>query len=214
MIVVFFAAMVLLNVRQSSHDIQLVHSANTQKAHTFANPQVLTQKLTCKRVCFSPKVAIIIWWTHSLTDRPQEGPEGDAKYFDFWEGKWMEIRVDNSLDTNSYFVIKQSVNAASFLEEWHSANGISAIAIRAWDKTLSKWGFVLVSNNGLYQVWDTKKVEGNWYFYKEFNVNGDKYLSRQGFLPQSDGTVLRISEKSYDQKIWQPRFKQLLRKIE
>lgn len=30
-IAVFFAAMVLINVRQSSHNIQLVHSADTQK---------------------------------------------------------------------------------------------------------------------------------------------------------------------------------------
>ena len=77
---------------------------------------------------------------------------------------------------------------------------MKSVAIRAWDKTAKKWGFVWISDNGLYQVWETKKVGNDWYFYKKFTVGGDTYLSRQGFLPQPDGTVLRISEKTYDEK--------------
>lgn len=70
-----------------------------------------------------------------------------------------------------------------------------------------------VSANGLYQVWDTKKVDGHWYVFKQFTIEGDNYLSRQGFIPKPDGTVLRISEKSYDEKTWHLRFKQRLKKI-
>ena len=140
-------------------------------------------------------------------------PEGDAKYFDFWEGDWYEIKEDDSLDSNSYFKVKRAVNPSSFTEEWHFSNGMKSIAIRAWDKTNNKWGFVWVSNNGLYQVWDTKKVDSNWYIYKQFTINNDTYLSRQGFIPQPDGTVLRISEKTYDEKKWELRFKQRLKKV-
>jgi hypothetical protein len=135
----------------------------------------------------------------------------DANYFNFWEGTWYVTKEDNSVDTAAYFKIKRSVNPASFIEEW-KFSGMKSAAIRAWDKTNSKWGFVWISENGLYQVWDSKKIDGNWFIYKTFTVNGDTYLSRQGFIPQPDGTVLRISEKSYDEKKWELRFKQILRK--
>jgi hypothetical protein len=140
-------------------------------------------------------------------------PGGEAKYFDFWEGTWFEIKDDNSLDSTSWFKVKRGPNASSFVEEWHFSNGAESIAVRAWDKINNKWGFAWVSDNGLYQVWDTKKVDGHWYIYKEFTINGDTYLSRQGFIPQADGSVLRISEKSYDEKKWELRFKQKLKKI-
>jgi hypothetical protein len=139
----------------------------------------------------------------------------DAKYFDFWEGTWCVVNDDNTVDTTSYFKVQRSVNAASFVEEWCSgSNKLKSIALRAWDKTNQKWGFVWVSGNGLYQVWDTRKVDGHWYIYKSFTIKGDTYLSRQGFLPQQDGTVLRISEKSYDDKKWELRFKQRLKKAD
>lgn len=137
----------------------------------------------------------------------------DAHYFDFWEGTWYVVNDNNTIDTNSYFKVKRSVHPVAFEEEWQFKEVGKSIAIRAWDKTNNKWGFVWVSGNGLYQVWDTKKVDGHWYIYKQFTINGDTYLSRQGFLPQADGTVIRVSEKSYDEKTWELRFKQRLRKI-
>ena len=140
-------------------------------------------------------------------------PEGEAKYFDFWEGTWYEMKDDNTVDTNTYFKIKRGVNPSSFIEEWHFSNGMKSMGLRAWDKTNNKWGFVWVSDNGLYQVWDTKKIDANWYIYRQFTINGDTYLSRQGFIPQADGTVLRISEKTYDEKKWELRFKQRLKKV-
>jgi len=149
----------------------------------------------------------------SAQDTKPFTPEGEAKYFDFWEGIWLEIKNDNSLDSTSWFKVKRGPNPSSFVEEWHFSNGAASMAIRAWDKTNNKWGFVWVSDNGLYQVWDTKKADGHWYIYKEFTINGDTYLSRQGFIPQADGSVLRISEKSYDEKNWELRFKQRLKKI-
>lgn len=146
----------------------------------------------------------------SAQDTLKFKPAGDAKYFDFWEGTWYETKPDKTIDSNSYFKIKRSVNPACFLEEWHFANGMSSIAIRSWDKTNNKWGFVWASDNGLYQVWDTRKIDGNWYIYKQFTINGDTYMSRQSFVLQPDGTVLRLSEKSYDEKKWEERFRQVL----
>jgi len=136
----------------------------------------------------------------------------DARYFDFWEGKWIGLHDNNTLDSTVSFEVVRSVNPASFEEKWQLGNSRSA-AIRAWDKSNSKWGFVWISDNGLFQIWDTRKVDGHWYIYKQFNVNGDVYLSRQGFLLQPDGTVVRVSEKSYDEKKWEVRFSQRLKKV-
>ncbi len=47
-IAVFFVVMGLLNVRQSSHDIQLVASANTQK-HTHCKPTSLDTKVNLQK---------------------------------------------------------------------------------------------------------------------------------------------------------------------
>ena len=138
----------------------------------------------------------------------------DAHYFDFWKGTWYLLKDDGTIDSTTYFKVKESVHPAALEEEWfftpEKNQPMKSIAIRAWDKTNNKWGFVWVSPNGLYQVWDTRKVDGHWYIYKNFTVNGDSYLSRQGFLLQPDGTVIRISEKSYDEKKWEVRFKQRL----
>jgi hypothetical protein len=137
----------------------------------------------------------------------------DARHFDFWEGTWYLLKDDNTIDTTTWFKVHRSVNPASFLEEWKfGSNNMKSAAIRAWDKTNNKWGFVWISDNGLYQVWDSKKVDGHWFIYRRFTVNGDSYLSRQGFLPQPDGTVLRVSEKTYDEKTWETRFRQRLKK--
>jgi hypothetical protein len=138
----------------------------------------------------------------------------DAEYFNFWLGKWYLVKEDDSIDTAFYFQVKQSVHAAAFDEIWQFGSGQKSVALRAWDKSNNKWGFVWVSGNGLYQVWDSRKIDGHWYIYKEFTVNNDTYMSRQAFLPQSDGTVLRISEKSYDEKTWELRFKQRLKKMD
>lgn len=149
----------------------------------------------------------------SAQDTKPFTPEGEATYFNFWKGTWVVVKEDNTLDTTSWFKIKEAVHPSSFIEEWHFSNGMNSMAIRSWDKTNNKWGFVWVSDNGLYQVWDSKKADNAWYFYRQFTINGDTYLSRQGFIPQPDGTVLRISEKTYDEKTWELRFKQRLKKI-
>ena len=96
-------------------------------------------------------------------------PEGEATYFNFWEGTWHVLNDDNSIDNNSYFVVEKSVHPSCFLEQWHYKGGFN-IALRTWDKTNDKWGFVWVSTNGLYQVWDTRKLGNDWYIYKQFTI--------------------------------------------
>ncbi|HMG90468.1 MAG TPA: hypothetical protein VK589_10415 [Chryseolinea sp.] len=168
-------------------------------------------KAICISILFSLSVASFAQDTKELVITE------DAKYFDFWVGTWHVINENGTIDSTSYFKIKRSVHSAAFEEEWQLAvdktKPLKSVALRAWDKSNNKWGFVWVSDNGLYQIWDSRKVDGHWYIYKQFTVNGDTYLSRQGFLLQPDDTVLRISEKTYDEKKWEVRFKQRLKKV-
>jgi len=140
-------------------------------------------------------------------------PTGDAKYYDFWPGTWYKI-INGKVDTTSTrLIVTVNINPAAWYEEWRmpidSVITMYATALRAWDKTNNRWMYTWVSDNGLYQVWEGRKVDGNWYMYKNFDINGDKYLSRQGWIPDGANRLMRISEKSYDNGItWQLRFKE------
>jgi hypothetical protein len=143
--------------------------------------------------------------------------EGDAKYYDFWEGTWYKIVNDKPDTAATRFKVSHNVHAAAWYEEWRmvidSATTMKATALRAWDKTNNRWMYTWVSDNGLYQVWEGRKTGNDWYIYKTFDINGDKYLSRQGWIPVDKNKLMRISEKSYDEgKTWQLRFKEFYSK--
>ncbi len=145
-------------------------------------------------------------------------PKGEATYYDFWEGTWY-MEVSGKADTNaSRFTVSQTVHPAGWYEDWYmvidSATTWKAEAIRAWDKTNQQWMYTWISDNGLFQVWEGRKSGKDWYIYKHFDINGDKYLSRQGWIPVSENRIMRISEKSYDEgKTWELRFKEYYIKL-
>lgn len=157
-------------------------------------------------------VMFVSYSLHSQDMKPFT-PTGEATYYDFWEGTWLGLREDGTLDSTLQFIVKRGVHSAAFKEYWTMGEGNHSFALRAWDKINSKWGFTWISQNGLYQVWDSEKMDGHWYIIKEFTINNERYLSRQAFIPQADGTVVRISEKSYDRKHWELRFRQVLKKV-
>jgi len=137
----------------------------------------------------------------------------ETHYYDFWPGAWYRV-VDGKMDTSSTrFIVTRSVHPAAYKEEWRmvidSTTTVYATALRAWDKTNSRWMYTWVSDNALYQVWEGRKVNNDWYIYRPFDISGDKYLSRQAWIPEGPNRLMRISEKSYDDgKTWQLRFKE------
>jgi hypothetical protein len=142
----------------------------------------------------------------------------DAKYYDFWVGTWYK-EVDGRPDTSSTsFRVVRDVHPAAFHEEWRMVvdptTRLRASAIRAWDKTAGRWMYVWVSDNGLFQVWEGRKVGDQWYIYRPFDVEGDKYLSRQAWIPEGPDRLMRVSEKSYDDgRSWQLRFREYYRRV-
>ncbi len=140
-----------------------------------------------------------------------------SKYFDFWEGTWHQV-IEGKVDTTATkFIVHRGMHEFFFTEDWwmvdSEGGSLKAYGIRSWDQVNSTWSYVWLSAEGHYQIWDTKKVDGHWYIYKTFNFNGDKYLSRQAWIPTSANELTRVSEKSYDNgQTWELRFREFYRK--
>jgi hypothetical protein len=141
------------------------------------------------------------------------GDDPAMRYYDFWEGTWHQLvggRVDT---TRTAFYVRRDVHPAAFVERWRlvidSTTTLHATALRAWDKTTRRWMYTWISDNGLYQVWEGRQVGAHWYIYREFDVQGDRYLSRQAWIPNGPNRLVRTSERSDDGgRTWQTRFRE------
>ena len=142
---------------------------------------------------------------------PAASPE--MKYYAFWPGTWVRV-INGRPDGNaSSFVVKRSVHAASFDEDWRLVTDAGTVstsrAIRAWDQVGKRWMFVWISDNALFQVWDGQKVGDRWYIVREFEIEGKRFLSRQAWWPDGQDRVVRVSERSFDGgATWQLRFRE------
>ena len=137
----------------------------------------------------------------------------EASWYDFWEGTWYRI-VDGRPDsTSTRFVVRRGVHPSSWEEDWRmrldSVTVVNAHALRSWDATRGRWGYLWVSSDGHFQEWEGRKVGSDWYIYRRFNFPSDRYLSRQAWLPLGRDRVRRISQKSYDNgATWETRFEE------
>jgi hypothetical protein len=142
----------------------------------------------------------------------------DARYYDFWPGTWYRV-IDGEIDTtNTRFHVTPGIHSAAFEETWRlvidSTTTITARALRAWDAGAGHWQYVWISDDGLFQVWEGRRVNGDWYIYREFEGQGEPLLSRQAWLPQESGRVVRISEQSSDGgATWRRRFREEYRRV-
>jgi hypothetical protein len=142
---------------------------------------------------------------------PAASPE--MKHYDFWPGTWARIVKGEPDPTASTFVVRRGVHPASFEEDWRLVDDAGVVrasrAIRAWDQIGRRWMFVWVSDNALFQVWEGRKVGDRWYIVREFEVDGQRFLSRQAWWPEGQDRVVRISEHSFDGgSTWRTRFRE------
>ena len=151
------------------------------------------------------------------TTRPL-AENADTHYFDFFVGRWFPV-VDGRVDTTgTSFIVRRSVNAAAFEEQWSQRldnQVLKSVALRAWDQVANRWMFSWVSDNGLYQVWQGEKVGNDWYIVREFDFEGQKFLSRQAWIPDGANRLTRVMERSTDGgKTWQTRSRGIFQRVE
>lgn len=167
-----------------------------------------------KVILLSGAAALIIGALETLVaqDTRPLVESADTHYYDFWVGRWAEVK-DGVAATEPAFVVTRGVHPGALEEVW--SGPISARGVRAWDKTAGRWMHVWVSANGLFQVWEGRRVGNDWYMYKEFVIDGDAYLSRQAILRRGEKTAERLSERSDDGgRTWQVRFRQYLLRLD
>ncbi len=159
-------------------------------------------------------LAIVMGICPNCTSQNQEDNQDDLYYKD-WIGEWY-LKNKGEPDKLPSFVVTQGLYRGSFEEIWMGSGGSFSKAWRAWDKRTQKWDFAWMSVDGLFQIWNGKKVNGIWYMYNTFILdNGKKVLSRQAFTPMSPTRMVRTSEHSSDNgKTWNLRFREIYIKRE
>jgi hypothetical protein len=133
----------------------------------------------------------------------------DDRYYDFWPGTWYAVN-DGVRDSVPTFVVRRGVHPAVFEEEWRlvidSGRVSRSTGLRAWDQTYAKWMFVWVSDLGHFQIWEGVRIGNRWYIQRAFEQGGQRFLSRQAWIPEGPDRVVRIMERSFDEgRTWQPR---------
>lgn len=141
----------------------------------------------------------------------------DQRYYDFWPGTWYRV-VDGAIDTTGTRFNVRRVYDAAFEETWRlvvdSTTTIAARALRAWDRSERRWRYVWISESGHFQVWEGRQVDGDWFLYNEFDIDGERVLSRQAWIPRGADRLVRISEHSRDGgRTWEERFREEYERI-
>ena len=144
------------------------------------------------------------------TDRPYV-PTAESRAFDGWEGRWFEV-VDGRPDTTgAAFLVTRGPNAAAFEETWRfggESGGRVSRAMRAWDQWTGRWMFAWVSANALFQLWEGRKFGDTWYIVRAFEVDGERWVTRQAWIPAGPDRMVHVSERSRDgERTWEPRFR-------
>ncbi len=160
-----------------------------------------------KKLCF-----LFLALSTSLSIAQDKAKLDDSSYYDFWEGDWYQV-VDGVVRDKPRFIVRRGMYASAFEESWQM-EGYKAKAWRAWDTRTQQWDFAWVAEIGLFQIWEGRKVDGHWYIYRTFVIDGEEVLSRQAFIPMDENTVIRTSEHSRDDgTTWILRFEETYKRL-
>ena len=152
-------------------------------------------------------VLLIILIFTQITLAQEKAIKDDPSYYNSWVGKWYAV-IDGKIAKQPRFVVSQGLNKTAYEEIWISEEYVSK-AWRGWNSQDKKWDFAWVTDDGLFQIWEGRKVGGIWYMYKTFTINNEKILSRQAFILTGENALTRTSEHSKDDgKTWRLRFKE------
>jgi hypothetical protein len=131
----------------------------------------------------------------------------EMKAFDFQIGIWQ------SKDGNEVHEIKKILNGCGVWEIWTRNGSEQAVALKSFDSGRhtatgeQKW-FYSWAASGFHQLWEGRKENGQWRFYRQWVLEGQPILSRTYWNPLADGSIDRIVEQSRDGgKTWKPHVK-------
>lgn len=160
--------------------------------------------------------AVILGSFSASTAAGQE-PSPEARAFDFWPGIWVQV-IDGCPDaTATTFTVRRSVGQSVFEERWklvYEGAEHRSTALRAWDSTAGRWRLAWADEEGRFQVWEGRKFDDHWYIVREFEIEGDRFLSRQAWLPEGRDELTRVMERSFDDgETWEARSRTRFRRV-
>jgi hypothetical protein len=139
------------------------------------------------------------------TANPCENAE--VKAFDFQIGVWQ------SDDGKQIHEIRKTLDGCAIQETWKTDGVETAFGFKSFDngnhnKTGEKKWFYSWFAKGFHQLWEGRKENGQWRFYREWWLNGEAVLSRTYWNPLEGGALERIVEQSRDGgKTWRLHLK-------
>lgn len=138
---------------------------------------------------------------------PCENPE--SKAFDWQIGVW------KSEDGKQIHEIEKVIDGCIILETWKTEGKEMAVALKSFDngnhhKTGDKKWFYSWSAKGFHQLWEGRKEDGVWRFYRNWFSGGEAVLSRTFWTQISADKLERYVEQSRDEgKTWKPHVKEI-----
>lgn len=136
---------------------------------------------------------------------PCANPETAA--FDFQIGVWVLS------DGKQVHEISKTLGGCAIEEKWKTEGKITARAIKSFDngnhdKNGEKRWFYTWAGRGYHQLWQGRKEDGVWRFYRDWWFNGGPILSRTYWTRLSANSLERIIEQSLDGgKTWRLHLK-------
>lgn len=130
------------------------------------------------------------------SDSKSECPSEEIKVFDFLLGNWKQK------GTNGKMRITKILNQCGIQEEW-KLDEFSAVLLRTYDTKSKKWYLSFAAHDLVPQVWEGRFENGNWIFYRDWELNGKARKSRTFWKKTSGGGFEKIVEQlNEDGETW------------
>jgi hypothetical protein len=148
--------------------------------------------------------------------RAAEPDSVDVHYYDGWPGTWYRVEGER-VDSLPTFEVRKGPGH-SFLEDWYlviDGKRTSSFALRSWDPETKMWRLAWVADPEYFQIWDGVKHPEGWYITRKFVQGAETFWSRQAWIPQGPGRMLRTIERSTDGgRTWTVRSRSEYRRLD
>ena len=144
---------------------------------------------------------------------PDEADKNERDFFNFLIGKWeiVEKKTSEGVTTGGRdtYTFRKGLDGNAIISQWYFNRGTKSdpnytkgLYYSAYDNLTNTWSFYYISAASA-QYYEGKKEGGQWYFYKDFTIEGNTFSQRQSWSLEDDSTLIRKIENSEDNgKTW------------
>lgn len=146
---------------------------------------------------------------HVVLTAPQQNREPcgreELKFFDPLLGEWEQR------DGAAKMKITRILDGCVIQEVWEFAD-FSAVLLRNYDSRTKKWYLTFTAHDLVPQVWEGRLENGNWIFYRDWQLNGRPRRSRTYWTFAKAGFTKIVEQLNDDGKTWRLHVKDVFQK--